>query len=165
MEWLDGLLGIAATAGSGGLFGVIGGLVGAVGKYFGEKQRQAWEVQKHAMMLDTMKMRQQIAASQGSWDGLTAAMTQQREPESSNVHMWVNDIRSLFRPMFTIMLWVLSAYIFYLLLNGVLDSKFKAEGGIELVKYIVHSVIFTAATAGTWWFADRALMPPGAKSR
>lgn len=35
----------------------------------------------------------------------------------------------------------------------------------DLLRYIVYSVVFTACTAGMWWFADRALAPPGLKNR
>jgi len=36
---------------------------------------------------------------------------------------------------------------------------------VEIMTYIIYSVVFSCSTAIVWWFGDRALTPPGMKSR
>ena len=45
MDWGNIISG-AAAVGSGGILGVVGSVFGVVGKYFQEKQRQSFEIQK-----------------------------------------------------------------------------------------------------------------------
>jgi len=35
----------------------------------------------------------------------------------------------------------------------------------NMTRYIVYSMVFSAATATVWWFGDRALTPPNMKAR
>jgi len=172
MEWLGDLLGTGASVASGGLFGLLGSVVGVFAKYKQEKQRQEWEVkqQKYELELLNMQMKQRaqetehelaIVAQEGSWEGMTSS--QQMAMSGGETSIWVNNIKSLFRPFLTLVLWILSLYLFYSLAD---DSKMLSQPEIdELMKYMVYSIYFSASTATVWWFGDRALAPPGLKNR
>lgn len=172
MEWLGDLLGTGASVASGGLFGLLGSVVGVFAKTYQEKQRQEWETKQQAyeLQLLDMQMKQRahetehelaIVAQEGSWEGMRSS--QQFAMSNGETHMWVNDIKSLFRPVLTLVLWILSLYLFYSLAD---DSKMLSQPEVdELMKYMVYSIFFSASTATVWWFGDRALAPPGLKNR
>lgn len=171
MEWLGNLLGIGATAASGGLFGVLGSVLGNVSKYFYRKQEQQWQREKWAqenklqelqMKAGALETEQELAieSQKGSWRGLVASH-QVVDPPS---YKWVAAIKSLFRPFITLVLWVLAAWVFHQVVTTLRDL-FSALEFKELVTYMVYSVFFAATTAAMWWFADRALAPPGLKNR
>jgi len=172
MEWLGELLGTGASVASGGLFGLLGSVVSVFAKYKQEKQRQEWELKQQAYELEllNMQMKQRaqetehelaIVAQEGSWQGMSSS--QQMAMSGGETSIWVNNIKSLFRPFLTLTLWVLSLYLFYSLAD---DSKMLSQPEIdELMKYMVYSIYFSASTATVWWFGDRALAPPGLKNR
>jgi hypothetical protein len=76
-------------------------------------------------------------------------------------------VKDLFRPVLTAGLFVLSYVIFLDVIrrNGVLAHVLSPDEALELIKYIVYSVVFSATTSGVWWFGDRAFSPPGMKNR
>tara|TARA_R110000850_G_scaffold93465_7_gene197723 strand:- start:5004 stop:5522 length:519 start_codon:yes stop_codon:yes gene_type:complete len=172
MEWLGDLLGTGASVASGGLFGLLGSVVGVFAKTYQEKQRQEWETKQQAyeLQLLDMQMKQRaqetehelaIVAQEGSWQGMSSS--QEMAMSGGETHMWVNDIKSLFRPALTLTLWIISLYLFTSLAN---DSKMLSQPEVdELMKYMVYSIFFSASTATVWWFGDRALAPPGLKNR
>ena len=172
MEWLGDLLGTGATVASGGLFGLLGSVVGVFAKYKQEKQRQEWELQQqqYEMKLLEMQMKQRtqetehelaIIAQEGSWQGMKSS--QEFAMSSGETSIWVNNLKSLFRPFLTLVLWILSLYLFYSLAD---DSKMLSPEEVdELMRYMVYSIYFSASTATVWWFGDRALAPPGLKNR
>ena len=180
MEWAD-LLGTAASAASGGIFGFVGSIFGGVSKYFQRKQELAFEREKwdreERMFKLTLDAKQQdaenelaIIAQDGSWKGLVAS--QQSAAQEAPSYLWVNALKSLFRPALTTTLLGCTMVLFFALLgeftNPVADSLtslFTLDEAREMLKYIVNSVVFTSCTAVIWWFGDRAFAPPGMKNR
>ena len=177
MEWLDGLLGAGAAVASGGLFGILGSVVGVVAKHYQEKARQAWEQKKwsHEETMHTLQMQANaqkiegeiaIASSEGAWEGLNTSI-EADAVGSKNTSRWVANIKSLFRPFLTLVLWGLAAYVF----NRVIDITFQDwlatqdAPVVEMINYMVYTIFFTASSATTWWFGDRALTPPHMKHR
>ena len=162
MEWLNDLLGVGASVASGGVFGLLGSVVGVFAKSYQEKQRQEWEQKKwdQEVKMQELQLRANaeeteqeivLANTAGSWQGLSTSIS--AAANTGDTHMWVNDAKSLFRPILTVILWILAYLVFKDL------SKDEA-----LAQYMVYSVFFSASTATVWWFGDRALTPPGYKN-
>lgn len=171
MEFLSDILGVGAVAASGGLFGFLGAIGGQVSKYFQEKQRQSWEREKWSHEERLLKLQMEarsqetelelaIVAQQGSWQGLSASI---KGDVGQPSYKWVAAVKSCFRPFITIVLWVLSAWVFAQVFNS--DGIFSKSESKDLIAYMVYSVFFTACTATAWWFGDRALTPPGLKNK
>lgn len=180
MEWLTPVIetlgaGVAGVA-SGGILSVFGALFKGVGNYFAEKQRQAARREEWAHEKDLLKLEMErndkdteneikLEDTKGSWRGLEASYN--TVIASSQVHKWVNDVRSLYRPFLTTFLFIMVYAIFKDLMQvlqgseAALSVAFTPEEAGESVRFIVQSVVFTACTAGTWWFGDRALSPGG----
>lgn len=175
MEFLNELMGGVATAGAGGVLGLFGGIAGAVAKVIQKKQEMAHQERQWAHELELQRLEQErsreedehelrIANNAGSWGALTTSI-QAFDPGSGGSPT-VNAIRSLFRPFLTVLLLAMAGWMFYLVVTvPAVRSAFPDELYRELVRYIVFSVVFTAATAAVWWFADRALTPPEYKNR
>lgn len=181
MEWLSEIGGIATSFASGGLFGLFGSIVGAVSKGMqaaSEHKRKVelmeWDIKMFNKDMESKKLETEleiaITSSAGAWSGLGDSI----KADSmliNNTHMWVNDIKSLFRPFLTVMLNVMAGGIFYIMWQAVVDDDGSILGLFteleikEILRYTVYSIIFSAATATVWWFGDRALTPPGMKNR
>ena len=175
MGFLGDLLGLGANVASGGIFGLLGSLIGVGAKWL--QARQAAKAKtaewQHEIKLLELQMEAgdretenelAISRSEGSWQGLSASYN--TVVPSSAVPAWANSIRSLFRPILTIALWVLVVIELRWMLDGTLEvwvSDAKQFG--VTIKYIIDSTVFSAATATTWWFGDRAFTPPGQKAR
>lgn len=174
MEWLGDLIGAAGSVAGGGIFGIFGSVAGQVSKYFAKKQEQAfqmkqWDYERSLLKLN-MEAKQQeteqelaIVSQQGSWNGISASI--QADSVLTPVSTWARDVKSLFRPFLTTVLWVLAAWVFYKIIKGATDGVFTPEEIKELIKYMVYSLFFAASTATVWWFGDRALTPPDLKNR
>jgi hypothetical protein len=50
-------------------------------------------------------------------------------------------------------------YISILTENSILQHIFSPEEISNMLRYLVDTVVFTTATAVTWWFGDRAIQP------
>ena len=61
-------------------------------------------------------------------------------------------VRALTRPALTLLLWILFALLFLSALSGALS----AETASGVVRTAVETIAFSASTALTWWFGDRA---------
>lgn len=178
------ILGIGASALSGGLFGVAASIIGKLVSFgtdwFKEKQRQEWEKEKwgyeERMARLAMERGKQetenelaIVSSQGAWTGLETSIA--ADASIKGTHKWVNDVKALFRPALTALLFALTYLIFRDLMSAIrgadgnLLTVFNEAEIKTLLTYIVNAVVFSATTAGTWWFGDRALTPEGFKSR
>ena len=142
-------LGSAAT---GGLFGIVGVALGRVAGYFERKQtfqqeEKRWshdvEMQKLGMDADAQKAKiaLEMAAQKGSWDGLKASI--QADANIGAASLWVINILRLVRPVLTLMLWLITAWIF---------SKTQDAS-------IANSAVFAATASTLWWFGDRAPKP------
>lgn len=104
-----------------------------------------------------------IVSQEGAWEGLRAS--HQTDQSIKKVHVWVNDIRALFRPFLTLVLWLIAAWIFWLVIGGALVEWLKESDITDIVRYMIFSVFFSASTATVWWYGDRALSPPNHKNR
>lgn len=166
MEWLTGILGsiggIATSAASGGIFGLIGSGISTIGKYFQAKQA-------HKQKLEIMEMQMKMKAQEGSWNSMIESL--KSEAAASDTYKWVNAIKALYRPFLTTGLVVVTYMLFQDVLGGlgneqsVIADIFTGAELKEILRYIVYSIVFSTATAIVWWFADRAFAPPGLKNR
>ena len=155
MEILSTLL----SGGAGGLFGVLGSLGGA---FFKAKERKA--DREHELSMRSADRADRQA-------GHTNDMETVRETSKANALVSTiqaqgaaTGIKSLFRPFLTTLLVIMSGWIFYTLVSSdELTVYFDVDERAALIRYVVCSIIFTASTAVTWWFGDRALAPPTVK--
>ncbi|MCF6221068.1 MAG: hypothetical protein L3J65_08150 [Robiginitomaculum sp.] len=149
------LLSFGADAIAGGVFGIIGTAFGRVASFFERKQTFLQEEKRwgHELKLHELQMRANkqetemelaIAAQKGSWDGLRASID-----ADANIGMaaqWVINILRLVRPSLTLLLWLITAWIFARTQDG----------------DIANAAVFAATAATLWWFGDRAPKPkPG----
>lgn len=169
MEWLGDILGVVGSAASGGIFGVLGAIGGSVVKYFQRKQEQEFKKEEWAHEHATMRLQMEMASQKGSWDGLKASHLAEVTPVDT--YKWVNAIKSLYRPILTSALVLVTYLLFINILDGLagnnstLTAIFNGPELKEILRYIVYSVVFSTATAIAWWFCERALQPPGMKNR
>ena len=181
MAIFETLLGGAATVASGGLFGLAGSLIGAGVKYLDKKQQlaEAREERKHELELLALSMEQQDKETENELKIIEANAQSEIRTGSyqmpvsvNNVHMWVNDVRALFRPILTILLnigcGVVCVYLFHSLgdsTNKLSQILLQESPASQLVTYMINSLMFVATSATMWWFGDRALTPPNLKQR
>lgn len=146
------LLSFGADAVAGGAFGIFGTALGRVATYFERKQTFAQEEKRwgHELQLHELQMRANkqetemelaIAAQKGSWDGLRASLD-----ADANIGVsaqWVINILRLVRPSLTLLLWLITAWIF----ARTQDAD------------IANAAVFAATAATLWWFGDRAPKP------
>jgi len=88
--------------------------------------------------------------AQGSWAGLTGSIA--AEAAIAPSWPWVAAVRALTRPALTVMLWVLYAALFLAAAAGALHP----DAAASVVTGAADTISFSAATALTWWFGDRA---------
>ena len=145
------LIGMAASAASGGLFGLAGTALGRVASFFERKQEHAQERARwqHESALLELQMRANaeeteaeiaLAETAGSWRGLEASM--KAEAAIGVSYKWVDAVRGLTRPFLTLLLWVIAGVIWF----GA-DATGKNA--------IVETATFAATAATLWWFGDR----------
>lgn len=175
MEWFD-LIGNAAT---GGVLGVVGSIIGGVTKYFQRKQEmeEAGRERAHELAMIEMQMKQGQSETENELKIIEAQVAGQMKAGSydlgikhQGVSGWVNNIRSLFRPFLTLTLWVLSMAALLLVTwplysDGAGVVILTAAETVDLIRYVVQSIVFSASAATLWWFGDRALTPPGYRPR
>lgn len=170
MDWLGDLLSFGASAASGGILGIIGAAIGGVFKFFQKKQEmeEAERVRSHELKLQELQMaarkaetEQEIALANaaGSWEGLSASV--RADASIQNVSGWVNDARALYRLILTTLLWALTAWIAWLILDQRTMHYLTSVDAGEIIKQIIRDILFCAATATTWWFGDRAMISRG----
>ncbi|WP_017930249.1 hypothetical protein [Robiginitomaculum antarcticum] len=146
------ILGLGLDAAAGGAFGLIGTALGRVAGFFERRQTHAQEVRQwsHELALHElqMKARQQetemqmaIEAQQGSWAGLEASINADRALGQGS--QWVVNTLRLVRPSLTLLLWLITAYIF----------------AVTKQDTIIEAAVFAATAATLWWFGDRAPKP------
>ncbi len=149
---MEDIIGLGFDAATGGVFGLVGTIMGRVAGYFERqlmfKQEQARWLHEYKLHELQMQARQQetelelaLAAQAGSWRGLEVSM--KAEAAIGRASQWVINILRLVRPVLTLFLWVITAWIFYITKNGA----------------IVEAAVFAASAATLWWFGDRAVKP------
>lgn len=143
--------GMAASAAGGGVFGVVGTVLGRVAGYFEARQQHAFEVSRWQHETEMVRLNMEVSraqteaelektAAEGSWAGLRASLA--AEASLSSGYPVVNAIRALTRPALTLLLWVITALVFFNV-----DAWLKSQ--------IVETSVFAATAATLWWFGDR----------
>lgn len=146
------IVGLAASAAGGGVFGLVGTALGRVAGFFERRQSVKHETARWAHEVELIGLQQAAAREEteaelalanvaGSWDGLRASMTADAAIASS--YRWVDAIRGLTRPILTLLLWLIATGIWL----GA-DPASKTS--------IVETATFAATAATLWWFGDRA---------
>ncbi|HBF89664.1 MAG TPA: hypothetical protein DDX09_00715, partial [Hyphomonas atlantica] len=111
------LIGLAASAAGGGVFGLLGTVIGRAAGYFEQRQSQAherarWQHEAHLAGLELQARREEseaaerLAETSGRWQGLAASM--QAEASIGESYAWVNAVRALTRPVLTLLLWLIT---------------------------------------------------------
>jgi len=147
------IFGLGLDAVAGGIFGIFGTALGRVAGYFERKQTFKHEVERwgHEYRLHELQMQAQaqetelelaLAAQEGSWRGLNASIA--ADARIGKASQWVINILRLVRPALTLLLWLITGWIFAATQNGA----------------IVEAAVFAATAATLWWFGDRAPKPP-----
>ena len=146
------LLSFGTDAVAGGAFGIIGTGLGRLAAYFERKQAFAQEEKRwgHELKLHELQMKAKkqetemelaITAQRGSWDGLKASL--EADANIGKAAQWVINILRLVRPSLTLLLWLITAWIF----ARTQDAN------------IADAAVFAATAATLWWFGDRAPKP------
>lgn len=162
---------ILGTAGGGALGAAFGALGSVLNRGFGllemrekrqdrqlelahEKDRWVHETDmaEAARAGQADEARQALAQTQaqGSWAGLTGSIA--AEAAIAPSWPWVAAVRALTRPALTVMLWLLYAALFLAAAAGALHP----DAAASVVTGAADTISFSAATALTWWFGDRA---------
>ncbi|MCP4744682.1 MAG: hypothetical protein GY874_00860 [Desulfobacteraceae bacterium] len=101
-----------------------------------------------------LKLQMDAASQKGSWDGLIASYKADQAPV--NNYKWVNAVRSLYRPVLTTGLVIITYLLFHNVLAGLAASDsllldiFSGSELKEILRYIVYSIVFSTATAVSW---------------
>ncbi|MEM9669472.1 MAG: hypothetical protein AAF950_11160 [Pseudomonadota bacterium] len=148
---MEDVLGVAASAASGGLFGLVGTALGRIANFFERRQEQAherarWSHEGELLRLQMQANREEteaeiaLAETAGSWDGLRASMI--AEASIGPSYLWVNAVRGLTRPALTFLLWAIAGMIYF-------GSDVAGRNAIT------ETATFAATAATLWWFGDR----------
>jgi hypothetical protein len=168
MDFLELASGAASVAG-GGVFGLLGSIGTSWIKGKAQEKDRAHTLTLQDKELEAAQaghLQTLISARQAmSANGLTASIN---ADHISNLPQWAAGIKALFRPFLTTGLLLACIYLFTLLLEAlsgpsILSEAFGRDAIIELIKYTVYSLVFSTATAITWWFGDRAITPSALK--
>ena len=149
---MAGIATLGLEAAAGGLFGIVGTALGRVAGFFERRQEHAHEIARwsHELKLHELNMRARaqeaeielaITEQEGSWRGLEASM--EADAKLGTGSQWVIDTLRLVRPALTLLLWLITGWIF----------ARTQDGGIT------EAAVFAATAATLWWFGDRAPRP------
>lgn len=152
------IMGLAASAAGGGLFGIVGTALGRVAGIFEQRQHHAheralWVHQQvmHDATRAAERERGRVALEQagveGRWAGLDASV--KADAAIGESYRWVNAVRGLTRPVLTFALWAITAFIF-------VQADAYGQG------QIIETSTFAATAATLWWFGDRGPKMRGA---
>ena len=174
MDWMS-ILGVGASVASGGVFGLIGSAFGAWMKTKERKEQAISQEKEREHERKMFELQMQSTSQDGAWTGLETSLRAAASINGQENYKWVIAIKSLFRPFITLFLWVAVGFEIVMVMDGQLGvyiasatantALFSAVEIQELVKYIVYSTVFSATTATTWWFGERALSLPNVKNR
>ncbi len=138
------IIGLAASAAGGGVFGVLGSLIGRVAGLVETRQVNAQERARwnHERELEGLRASGALTLAQeeGRNAGLAASLA--AEAAIGPTYQWVNAVRALTRPVLTLLLWLITGVIF-------LGADTLAKG------QIIETTTFAATAATLWWFGDR----------
>lgn len=148
---MSDMIGLAASAAGGGVFGLAGTVIGRAAGLFERRQDNSQERARwahEAAMLEA-RMREAAAATEGqtrlaeaagAWRGLAASM--EAEAAIGDSYRWVNAVRGLTRPLLTLLLWLITGLVYL-------------GAGSDERGTIVETATFAATAATLWWFGDR----------
>lgn len=145
------LIGLAASAAGGGIFGLLGTVIGRIAGFFERQQDQAqerarWQHEKDFAELqlraraEALAAEHRLADTSGAWAGLSASM--QAEASIGESYRWVAAVRALTRPLLTLLLWLITGLVY-------LGAEAAARASI------IETATFAATAATLWWFGDR----------
>jgi hypothetical protein len=145
------LIGFAASAAGGGVFGLIGTVIGRIAGLFERRQENAQEQArwKHEAALIELQMKaraselagqESLAQTAGAWRGLAASVA--ADAAIGDSYRWVNAARALTRPLLTLLLWLITLLVW-------------SGAAAEQKAGIVETATFAATAATLWWFGDR----------
>ena len=154
MDILGTLADAAASAASGGIFGLVGHVATKLAGYSESeqefKQKQAEWLHENDLLKLQMQAKQAetenevaVSAAAGAWSGLGESL--KAETAIGDSYPWVNAVRALVRPSLTLGLALFLCSAFFALPA---DDAERA--------YVANSLVFAAVTAIVWWFGDRA---------
>jgi len=152
------IFGLGLDAAAGGIFGLIGTALGRVAGFFERRQSFEQETKRwtHELALHELQMKSRlqetemelaITAQQGSWQGLEASI--KADAALGKGSQWVINTLRLVRPSLTLLLWMITAYIF----------------AVTKQDAIIEAAVFAATAATLWWFGDRAPKPGRSMTR
>lgn len=148
------LIGIAASAAGGGVFGLIGTSLGRLAGFFEKRQSIAHEERRWLHEIKLAEMETAAAAQKaeaalketetaGRWAGLQDSLA--AEAAIAVSYKWVDAVRALTRPVLTVLLWGIATLIW-----------FSATPTDRVM--ITETATFAATAATLWWFGDRAVI-------
>lgn len=146
------VIGIAASAAGGGLFGLLGTALGRVAGFFEARQAMAheerrWSHEARLLELQRTARREETEAehalteTEGRWARLEASLAAEAAIAAS--YKWVDAVRALTRPLLTVLLWGITTAIWF-----TADLADRAS--------ITETATFAATAATLWWFGDRS---------
>lgn len=161
---------------------MVGSIAGKIGQVFQAKQERKSRQLDYEHELKLLELQHSRASredlhevelleTQGSYTGLESSIN--AEASIQSVSTWVNNLRSLTRPVLTFSLVGIVAWMFIVMVNAVqiggshaaITDILGQTAVVDILTYIIYSVVFSASTAVVWWFGDRALTPPGQRGR
>ncbi len=145
------IIGLAASAAGGGVFGLLGTVIGRIAGLIERRQENTQEQArwKHEAALVELQMKaraselagqEDLAQTAGAWQGLASSMA--AEAAIGDSYRWVNAVRALTRPLLTLLLWIITGLVY-------LGAAADARAGI------IETTTFAATAATLWWFGDR----------
>ena len=120
-----------------------GGAMGVIMRVFNGVFEEFKATREHARKLEEMKVVASIRQDEAAWEAFKASQTAATVP--SNVHPWVADTITLFRPFITLVLVLIATLIWF---HAVEPNRSD----------MTNQVAFAAFNAVGWWFGDRAAM-------
>lgn len=149
---MEDVIGVAASAAGGGVFGLLGTVMGRIAGFLERRQSIAHEERRWRHEIDLLQLQQAVAVqeaeaelaateAEGSWSGLTASLA--AEAAIGPSYKWVNAMRALTRPLLTLLLWVITIVIWF-----TADLSERAT--------LTETATFAATAATLWWFGDRS---------
>lgn len=155
------ILGIAGSAATGGIFGLVGVALKMGAGWLQKRQEleekrldQVHELQliekQSQLRVVEAEIESRIARDRADENIKTASYNV--FTDTSNVYKWVASVVVLMRPTLTLLLWGLVAWVAYKIMDmrgtSIIDGK-------DLMAEIVNNITFCAVAATLWWFGDR----------
>ena len=150
---LGDILGLGASAATGGLFGLLGFGFKALFGWLADREKAKLVAQQNAHEIALIREQRESRKVETENEREIAAEETRRESYNfanvtgQPVWKWVASVVSLMRPVLTIYLMTVASIIVFQQIFGVSDTATKKEA--------VGLVLMLTATAVTWWFGDR----------